>query len=68
MTVGGVESVSAFSEVKLILTLVGGERMCIVGSGLKITAFSKQSGDFSAEGEFIGFSYGGKSFLSKLFK
>ncbi len=68
MTVSGVESVCSFSEVKIVLALFGGERVSIVGSGLKITAFSKQSGDFAAEGEFIGFSYGAKSFVSKLFK
>ena len=68
LTVNGVESVAAFSEVKIVLSLHGGERMQIIGSGLKITGFSKTSGSFTAEGEFIGVSYGGKSFVAKIFK
>ena len=68
LSVSGVESVSAFSEAKIILTLIEGERMNIVGSGLKITNFSKTSGSFSAEGEFVGISYGGKSFAARIFK
>ena len=68
LTVNGVESVSAFSEAKITLTLLGGERMCVIGSGLKITGFSKTSGVFSAEGTVLGISYGGKSFASRIFK
>ncbi|MBQ8292085.1 MAG: YabP/YqfC family sporulation protein [Clostridia bacterium] len=68
ITVSGVESVSAFSEIKIALTLIGGEKMYVVGTGLKITAFSKSSGSFTAEGNVSGVSYGGKSFASKLFR
>lgn len=68
LTVTAVESVVAFSEVKIILSLVGGERMSVLGSGLKITAFSKTSGSFTAEGTFTGVSYGGKSVVSRIFK
>ena len=68
ITVSGVESVAAFSEVKIVLVLQGGERMHVVGNHLKITAFSKSNGAFSAEGEFAGISYGGKSFVQKLFR
>lgn len=68
ITVSGVESVTAFSEVKIVLALVGGQKMQVVGNGLKITGFTKSSGTFTAEGEFSGVSYGGKSFASKLFK
>ena len=68
ITVSGVESVTAFSEVKIVLALIGNERLQIVGSGLKITGFSKTSGSFTAEGEFMGLSYGGKSFASRIFK
>ncbi|MBQ7323691.1 MAG: hypothetical protein IJW96_03915 [Clostridia bacterium] len=68
LTISGVESVSSFSEVKIILKLLGGERMTMIGSGLKITGFSKTSGIFTAEGEFVGFSYGGKSLVQKIFK
>ena len=68
LTVNGVESVTAFSDVKIVLALLGGERMQVLGSGLKITGFSKTSGTFTAEGEFLGVSYGGKSFVAKIFK
>ncbi|MBR2623488.1 MAG: hypothetical protein IKD15_04605 [Clostridia bacterium] len=68
LTVNGVESVSSFSEVKIVLSILGGERMQVVGSGLKITGFSKSNGSFTAEGEVMGISYGGKSFASKIFK
>ena len=68
LSVSGVESVAAFSEVKIVLALGGGERMQVAGSGLKITGFSKASGQFTAEGTILGVSYGGKSFAAKLFK
>ena len=68
LTVNGVESVASFSEVKIVLALLGGERMQVLGSGLKITGFSKTSGTFTAEGEVIGVSYGGKSLTAKIFK
>jgi hypothetical protein len=68
LTVSGVESVTAFSEVKIVLSLIGGEKMNVIGMGLKITGFSKTSGSFTAEGQITGISYGGKSFVSKLFK
>ena len=68
LSVSGVESVSSFSEVKIALTLLGGERMHVIGSGLKITGFSKTSGTFTAEGEIVGISYGGKSLAARIFK
>jgi hypothetical protein len=68
ITVSGVESVTAFSEVKIVLTLIGGEKMHVVGTGLKIVGFSKASGSFTAEGNVSGVSYGGKSFTAKLFR
>ncbi len=68
ISVSGVESVAAFSEVKIVLVLCGGERMHVIGSGLKIVGFSKSSGSFTAEGSVSGISYGGKSFASRLFK
>ena len=49
ITVSGVESVTAFSEVKITLALLGGQKMQVVGSGLKITGFTKSSGTFTAE-------------------
>ena len=68
ITVSAVESVIAFSEVKILLALIGGERMSILGSSLKITAFSKTSGSFTAEGTVTSVSYGGKNVVAKIFK
>ena len=68
LTVSGVDSVSSFSEAKIVLTLIGGERMSIIGSDLKIVGFSKTNGSFTAEGTVMGLSYGGKSIVSKIFK
>ena len=68
ITISGVESVVAFSEVKITLSLIGGEKMFVAGSGLKITTFSKSNGTFTAEGSVTGVSYGGKSFTARLFK
>ncbi len=66
--VTAVESVVAFSEVKICLALVGGGKLTVIGSGLKISGFSKTTGDFSAEGNLLGVSYGGKSWAARLFK
>ena len=68
LTVSGVESVASFSDVKIVLSLLEGERMQVIGAGLKITGFSKSSGTFTAEGDVIGISYGGKGFVAKIFK
>ena len=68
ITVTAVESVTSFSEVKISLSLVGGEKMFVVGTKLKITSFSKTNGNFTAEGVVSGVSYGGKSFTSRLFR
>ena len=43
LTISAVESVLSFSEVKIVLSLVGGERLNVVGSGLKITSFLRRS-------------------------
>lgn len=68
LTISGVESVVAFSEVKILLSLNGGEKMQIIGSDLKITAFSKNSGDFAAEGMVTGITYNAKSLAARIFK
>ncbi len=68
LTISGVESVIAFSEVKITLSLLDGERMHIVGTDLKIVGFSKTNGTFSAEGTIISVAYGGKSLAAKIFK
>ena len=68
LTVTAVESVIAFSEVKIVLALQGGSKLTIMGTGLKITGFSKATGVFTAEGTIMGVNYGGKSFASRFFK
>ena len=68
LTITAVESVVAFSEVKIILALLGGERMSVLGSGLKITGFSKANGAFSAEGKITSVAYGGKTVVARIFK
>ncbi len=68
LTVTAVESVVSFSEVKIVLSLLGGERVSVIGSGLKIIGFSKTNGTFGAEGTITGISYGGKSVVSRIFK
>ena len=68
LTVSAVESVVAFSEVKIVLALQGNTRMSVVGTGLKITGFSKATGAFTAEGTVMGVNYGGKTFVARLFK
>lgn len=68
LTVSAVESVVAFSEVKIVLALQGNVKMTVVGTGLKITGFSKSTGAFTAEGTVVGVNYGGKSLVSRLFK
>ena len=68
LSISGIESVASFSEVKIVLVLLGGERMTVIGSGLKITGFSKINGTFTAEGDVMGISYGGKSLAARIFK
>ena len=68
LNISGVESVVSFSEVKIVLSLCGGEKLHIVGTDLKITNFSKNNGAFTAEGTVVGITYGGRSFTSRIFK
>lgn len=63
-----VESVDAFSEERIVLT-VGGSKVTIDGVKLKILSFSQGSGAFSASGEVRSLKYGGaKGKLGGLFK
>ncbi len=66
--VSGVDSVDAFSDSSIALT-VEGRKLRITGSQLKIIAFSKESGNFAAMGEIDGIRYGarGKA-VSRLFR
>lgn len=68
IAVSGVEGVKAFSESRIELILHGSStRLTILGSGLKITAFSKTSGAFSALGTIECVKYGG-GFKDKIFR
>ena len=68
ITISAVESVVAFSEVKIVLALQAGGRITVLGTGLKITSFSKTNGSFTAEGSVTGVSYGGKNLAARIFK
>ncbi|MBQ8885430.1 MAG: YabP/YqfC family sporulation protein [Clostridia bacterium] len=68
ISVTGVESVKAFSETRIELALSGSTtRMIVLGTGLKITGFSKANGTFTAVGNVEGVRYGG-GLKSRLFK
>ena len=68
ITMTCVESVDAFSETRILLT-VGGQRVTIDGNKLKILTFSQGSGNFSASGEVRALRYeSGKGKLAGLFK
>lgn len=67
ITMTAVESVDAFSEEKILLT-VSGQRVTIEGTHLKILTFSQGSGSFAASGEVRSVKYGGKGKLGNLFK
>ena len=64
VAVTGVDGVLAFSESKITLSLKGGGKLFVAGNGLKIAGFSKESGVFTASGNVVGVSYGGKSFAA----
>ncbi len=63
----GVESVVAFSSSRITLVLSDGGRLQISGNDLKITAFSKDSGEFESSGVITGATYSGRLGV-KLFK
>ena len=65
----GVDSVDAFSESAITLT-VNGKRVVISGAKLKVLAFSQGTGNFSASGEVTSVKYGGAKgrALQRLFK
>ncbi len=63
----GVSSVDSFSETSIALT-VGGKRVTIAGSHLKVLAFSEGTGNFTASGEVASVKYGVKGSLGKLFR
>lgn len=69
LTATQIEAVEAFSATRLVLGYAGG-RIIIAGSDMKITAFSKSNGNFSASGTFNSVSYAQKAvgFTKRLFK
>ena len=66
-----VKDVTAFSD-KEIKLVVGGRsrRLFLVGSGLKITDFSKEKGELTIEGDVSEMRYVGakENFLKRIFK
>lgn len=68
LTMTCVESVDSFSDERITLT-VGGQRVTVEGSRLKVLAFSQGSGSFAASGEVRLVRYGSaKGKLAGLFK
>ena len=69
LTATQIEAVETFSPTQLTLAYAGG-RIIITGSDMKITAFSKSTGAFSANGLFTAVRYAqkGGSLRQRLFK
>ncbi len=69
LVMDGVDSVDAFSERELRLTL-NGTKVLIGGEGLKITAYNKGTGSFCADGKICSIRYDEKKgpLLKRIFK
>ena len=69
ITMTGVDSVDAFSDNAITLT-VNGKKVVIGGAKLKVVAFSQGSGNFAATGEVTSVKYGGAKgkLFGRLFK
>ncbi len=69
VTATEIISVDAFSDRQIVLSYQGG-RIVVSGTDMKIVAFSKTTGAFSAAGNISGARYiaKGASFAKKLFK
>ncbi len=52
LTISGVQSVDGFSEQYLNLT-INGNKVRVLGEKIKISAFNKSNGNFSADGLFF---------------
>ena len=70
LALSAVDAVDGYSEQSLKITLIGGITVRINGAKIKITSFSKSSGNLTAEGEFSEIRYGGTKtpFIKRLFK
>ncbi len=64
-----VEAVDGFSEQSLKLT-VKGNKVAVFGENIKITAYNKNTGSLSAEGDFTEIKYNLKKqpLIKRLFK
>ncbi len=64
-----IDAVEAFSPTQLVLSYAGG-RIIVGGSDMKITAFSKSTGSFSASGTInsVKYAQGVGGLRQKLFK
>ena len=69
LSMSGVESVDGFSSQQIKLS-VGGNKVIILGSEMKITAFNKGNGNLSAEGSFQSIRYDVKKgpIIKRIFK
>lgn len=68
ITATQIDAVDAFSATQIVLSYAGGQ-IVVSGSGLKITAFSKSSGQFTAAGTVNSVKYARKgSGFKGLFK
>ena len=69
ITATQIDAVEAFSPTQIVLSYTGG-KIVVAGSGMKITAFSKTNGNFSASGEITSVRYAQKSagLKQRLFK
>ena len=68
ITATAIDSVDAFSDKQIILSYSAG-RIVVAGSNMKIVAFSKGGGNFSATGDITSVRYLSKGMgLKRLFK
>lgn len=68
ITATAIDSVDSFSDKQIIMSYSAG-RIVVAGSNMKIVAFSKTGGSFSATGDITSVRYLSKGTgLKKLFK
>ncbi|MBQ3115546.1 MAG: YabP/YqfC family sporulation protein [Clostridia bacterium] len=69
LSLSGVEAVDGFSEQCLKLT-VSGSKVVVLGNNIKISAFNKQTGNLTADGDIFEIKYSHKNqpLIKRLFK
>lgn len=67
LSLSGVTSVDAFSEHEIILK-VGGKKLKVGGTHLKVLSFSEGTGNFAASGEIVSLRFGDHAGLKSLLK